>query len=56
MDEQKRKETVWKWRWSPYTGYMYGPIPVGLIFLGIGFIVFVGYLVMKIAYSAPPAK
>jgi hypothetical protein len=49
MDEQSAKKPEWEWRWSPYTGIMYGPIPVGLIFLGIGFIVLVVYLVIKIA-------
>lgn len=49
MNEQNPKEAKWEWRWSPYTGIMYGPIPVGLILLGIGFIVLVVYLVIHIA-------
>jgi hypothetical protein len=31
MDEHKSKETEWKWRYSIWTGVMYGPIPVGII-------------------------
>src|ERR1700730_16207018 len=56
MDEQNVQETTWQWRWSRYTGNMYGPIPVGLIVLGLGFIVFVTYLVIKIANTDPSMK
>ncbi len=28
----------WKWRYSPFVGVMYGPIPVGVIFVAIGLI------------------
>lgn len=28
---QQARETEWRWRYSRWTGVMYGPIPVGLI-------------------------
>jgi|GEM_PF-5471197 len=31
MEEPQPKETDWKWRYSVWTGIMYGPIPVGII-------------------------
>ena len=39
MDEEKPE---WKWRYSMWTGIMYGPIPVGIIFVAT---VLVGYLI-----------
>ncbi len=32
----------WKWSYSRYVGVMYGPIPVGLIVVGIGFMIYFG--------------
>ena len=43
MDKHEPEETEWKWRYSLWTGVMYGPIPVGLIVvvgLTVGFIVY----------------
>ena len=31
MYKQEPKVTDWKWRYSVWTGIMYGPIPVGII-------------------------
>jgi hypothetical protein len=31
MDERDPGKTDWKWRYSIWTGVMYGPIPVGFI-------------------------
>ena len=30
----------WKWSWSPWIGIMYGPIPVGLIIVGAGWLIY----------------
>jgi len=38
MDEKKD----WKWRYSALTGVMYGPIPVGIILLVVGAILYYG--------------
>ena len=35
------KSPRWRWRWSGWTGVMYGPLPVGLTLVLIAF----GYLV-----------
>ena len=32
--------TEWKWRYSRAIGVMYGPIPVGLIVVAIGFVIY----------------
>lgn len=32
----------WKWRYSPLTGIMYGPIPVGIIVVAVGAAVYFG--------------
>ena len=31
--DQRDKGTDWKWRYSMWTGIMYGPIPVGFIIM-----------------------
>ena len=30
----------WKWSYSRWTGVMYGPVPVGIIVVVIGFIIY----------------
>jgi len=45
MGEQKPKKAEWKWRYTFFTGIMYGPIPVGIIIL-ITFLI--GYVVYKV--------
>jgi len=30
----------WKWKYSRWTGVMYGPIPVGIIIAAIAFVVY----------------
>lgn len=44
MDEQKRKKTEWKWRYTFWTGIMYGPIPVGII-------IFITFLICYVVYK-----
>lgn len=34
------QETEWKFSWNAWIGVMYGPIPVGLILLGIAGVVY----------------
>ena len=45
MDKPEPKETDWKWRYSLWTGIMYGPIPVGII---IAAILIVGYVMFEL--------
>lgn len=45
MEEQQKQEIVqeeqaWKWSYSRWLGIMYGPIPVGVIVVGIGLIIY----------------
>ena len=47
MGKHESKETDWKWRYSFWTGVMYGPIPVGLIFVLILFVCYVVYVLTK---------
>ena len=42
MDEQEPK----KWRYSTWTGIMYGRIPVGLIIVGILFVILVVFRIL----------
>ena len=30
----------WRWRYSPWVGVMYGPIPVGVIVVAIGYAIY----------------
>jgi hypothetical protein len=30
----------WEWHYSAWTGVMYGPIPVGIIVVGVGAIIY----------------
>ena len=32
--------TKWRWRYSRWVGVMYGPVPVGVIVVGIGYVVY----------------
>ena len=36
MEKQK-----WEWKWNPWIGIMYGPIPVGIIVVGGGWLIYV---------------
>ena len=47
MDKPESKETDRKWRYSLWTGVMYGPIPVGLIIVSILTIVVVIYTITR---------
>lgn len=38
MDEEYSEK--WSFSWNPLIGIMYGPIPVGLILVGIGLVVY----------------
>lgn len=40
MNDQQPEKAEWKWRYSPWTGIMYGPVPVGIIVVAILFIVY----------------
>lgn len=46
MDKNEPKEG-WKWRYSPWTGIMYGPIPIGIIVVAIVAAFFMVYQVTK---------
>jgi len=35
--------TEWRWSYSRWIGVMYGPIPVGVIVVGIGAAVYYGF-------------
>ena len=37
---QTPADTQWRWRYSRWVGVMYGPIPVGVIVVGLGYIVY----------------
>ena len=43
MDKHEPKETEWEWRYSLWTGIMYGPIPVGIIIVTILTVCFLIY-------------
>ena len=32
----------WKWSYSRWVGVMYGPVPVGVIVVAVGFLVYYG--------------
>lgn len=36
-------DSGWKWHYSAWTGIMYGPIPVGIIVVGLGVIVYFAF-------------
>ena len=35
-----QQQTEWRWRYSRWVGVMYGPIPVGVIAVTIGYLVY----------------
>jgi len=37
-----KAQPQWRWHYSPFAGVMYGPIPVGIIVVGIGFLIYYG--------------
>ena len=37
---EETQETTWKWSWNKWFGIVYGPIPVGIIVVGTGFLVY----------------
>jgi hypothetical protein len=43
MDKPEPKETDWTWRYSLWTGIMYGPIPIGIIIAAILTVCFLIY-------------
>lgn len=36
----KGEDEEWKWHYSALTGIMYGPIPVGIIVVGLGVVAY----------------
>jgi hypothetical protein len=40
IQNQQPQQEQWRWRYSPLVGVMYGPIPVGIIVVAIGFIAY----------------
>jgi hypothetical protein len=44
MSDQKPEKAQWEWRYSGWTGIMYGPVPVGLIVAVILIIIYFGFL------------
>ena len=40
MSNAKPEDASWKWRYSGLTGIMYGPIPVGIIVVVVGGILY----------------
>jgi hypothetical protein len=42
-NQNDNPDSEWKWHYSGWTGIMYGPIPVGIILVVIGFIVYAVY-------------
>jgi hypothetical protein len=49
MDQPKSQEAHWKWRFSFWTGIMYGPVPVGLIVVVIVFLYFMVRLLVALS-------
>jgi hypothetical protein len=37
---QQSEASQWRWRYSRWTGIMYGPIPVGIIAVAIGYFIY----------------
>ena len=35
MESRMSEKPEWKWSYSPWVGYKYGPVPVGLIATGV---------------------
>jgi hypothetical protein len=40
MTPPSSASTEWKWRYSGWVGVMYGPIPVGVIVVAIGYLIY----------------
>ena len=43
MSRGDHDDSGWSWHWSPITGIMYGPVPVGIIGVGILVIVYLAF-------------
>jgi hypothetical protein len=43
MSDREPDGSQWKWRYSAWTGIMYGPIPVGIIVVGIGVVTYFAF-------------